>query len=101
MKARLRYSNKVNLIHRSGGSVAIAELKVWEVKVSTHYPEGIKYSLFLVDPISGDVMFGIDNHQPKGPHLHLGKREEVYVFSTVDDLIEDFWRRAAEKGFPS
>ncbi|PWU14118.1 MAG: hypothetical protein C5B49_13630 [Bdellovibrio sp.] len=69
------------------------------MKVSSHYPEGIKYSMFLVDPMSGDVLFGMDNHQPKGPHLHIGKREETYAFTTVEGLIEDFWRRAAERGY--
>lgn len=99
MKARLRYSNKVNLIHRSGESVAIAELKVWEINVSSHYPKGIKYSLFLVDPDSGAVILGMDNHKPKGPHLHIGRNEEPYNFTTVDDLLEDFWRRVAGKGY--
>ena len=99
MKAKLRYSNKVTLVHRSGDSVAVAELKVWEIGTSTHYPDGIKYSLFLVQPESGTVLFGMDNHKPKGPHLHVNGREEPYRFTTVEDLVEDFWRLAAKKGY--
>jgi len=99
VKAQLRYHSKVTLIHRSDDGVAVAELKVWNVGVSTHYPDGIKYALFLVQPESGDVILGMDNHKPKGPHLHLNGREELYRFTTVDDLIEDFWRLAAEKGY--
>lgn len=41
----------------------------------------------------------MDNHKLKGPHLHLDGREEPYGFTTVDDLIDDFWRIAAEKGY--
>lgn len=99
MKARLRYSSKVTLAHRSSGQAALAELKVWDVGASAHYPDGTKFSLFLVDPVSGEVILGMDNHKPKGPHLHIGDREEPYVFTTVDSLIEDFWRLAAEKGY--
>ena len=66
---------------------------------STHYPDGIKYGLFLVEPEIDEVVFGMDNHKPKGPHLHLNGREQPYDFTTVDDLIDDFWRIAAEKGY--
>lgn len=31
-----------------------------------------------------------DNHQPKGPHRHVGSREEPYTFVDVDQLVEDF-----------
>ncbi len=89
----------MNLVHRSGDSVAIAELKVWEIGASIHYPNGIKYSLFLVQPESGKVLFGMDNHKPKGPHLHINGREEQYEFTTVEALIEDFWRFAAKRGY--
>jgi hypothetical protein len=41
----------------------------------------------------------MDNHKPKGPHLHVDKREEPYSFTTVEDLIEDFWRLAAKRGY--
>lgn len=98
MKARLRYHSKVTLIHRSGDRAAVAELKVWEVGESVHYPDGLKYGMFLVQPETGEIVFGLDNHKPKGPHLHLNGREEPYEFTTVDSLIEDFWRIAAEKG---
>ena len=99
MKAKLIYHSKITLIHTAGDSIAIAELKVWNVGVSPHYPDGIKYGMFLVHPHSGSVIFGMDNHKPKGPHLHLGDREEHYDFVSIDDLIEDFWRLATKKGY--
>ena len=90
---------QITLIHRSGEYAAIAELKVWDVGESTHYPEGIKFSLFLVQPESGEIILGIDNHKPKGPHLHMDGREQPYSFKTIDQLIEDFWRHAAGKEY--
>jgi hypothetical protein len=99
MKAQLRYHSKVTLVHRSGENSAVAELKVWYIGTSKHYPEGIKYTLFLVKPENGTVILGMDNHKPKGPHLHLNGQEIAYSFTTIDELITDFWRLAAEKGF--
>ncbi len=49
----------------------MAELKVWEIGATAHYPAGIKYSLFFVQPESGTVLFGMDNHKPKGPTCML------------------------------
>jgi len=48
---------------------------------SEKYPAGRKFSLFLV--AQGEVLVGLDNHKPKGPHLHLGKDERR--FHDADD----------------
>jgi len=54
MKATLLFHEKRILEHERGGEIAIAELKVWRIPKSRHYPEGRKFSLFLV--VSGRVM---------------------------------------------
>jgi hypothetical protein len=33
-----------------------------------------------------------DNEVGKGDHKHVGEAEEPYVFTCVEQLIEDFWR---------
>ena len=38
----------------------------------------------------------LDNHHPKGPHLHIDDRELAYTFSGLDQLITDFRRTVAE-----
>ena len=48
MVAALLYYSKVQLLHAKSEAVAIAEAKVWKVPKSKDYPDGIKYSLFLV-----------------------------------------------------
>ena len=31
------------------------------------------------------------NERGKGDHKHIGDKEQVYVFQSVDQLLEDFW----------
>jgi hypothetical protein len=72
---------------------------VIEVPKSTHYPGGLKYSMFLVVKESGQVLVGFDNHKPKGPHLHHYEKETPYEFKGVDQLVEDFWDMVRKEGF--
>jgi hypothetical protein len=97
--ATLLYHSKIQVIHGSSEEVAIAELKVWEIQATSYYPEGRKFSVFLVWKESGEVIIGFDNHKPKGPHLHRQGREESYEFKDVNQLIEDFWSLARMEGF--
>ena len=99
MKAKIRFHQKLTLIHGSTSEVAIAELKVFNVPITSHYPDGLKFSMFLVLKDSGRVLLGFDNHRPKGPHLHLHDREIPYEFVSIDQLIEDFWRFTKKEGF--
>ena len=89
----------MTLVHNRSTEIAVAELKVWDVPRSAHYPEGLKYSLFLVSKESGLVIVGFDNHKPKGPHLHHEGKELSYLFRGIEQLIEDFWRFAEKEGF--
>ena len=84
-------------MNSSTGEIAIAELKVWKVPKSQHYEIGKKFSLFLV--LRGRVIVGIDNHKPKGPHLHLGGEEVAYRYLDDDQLLKDFWDLVRKAGF--
>jgi len=68
---------------------AIIEIKVWRVPSpvlpSTH---GLKYSLFYGR--AGERLVAYDNERGKGDHRHYGHREEDYVFSSIEQLLEDF-----------
>lgn len=99
MKADPIHREKRILVHRVTRDLAIAEIKIWRVLKSEHYPDGLKYSLFLV--AGGEVLVGIDNHKPKGPHLHLGDRELPYQFRNDAILLSDFWDLARKAGFDS
>lgn len=99
MSAKQLYHHKVTLLHRDSEIVAIAELKVWKVKEDKNFPEGIKYSLFLVNPSTSEVIFGMDNHKPKGHHQHINGEEIIYNFQGTDKLVDDFWEQVEKEGF--
>jgi len=95
MKAKLVLHEK--RLVEGGGSIGVAELKIWEVPRSGEYPTGRKFRFFFV--VNGNVVVGLDNHKPKGPHLHLGGQEVPYAFTTLDQLVEDFWDLVRKAGY--
>jgi hypothetical protein len=67
----------------------LVELSIYDVPKSVKYPQAIKYGLICIDTTTkGRVLF--DNHQPKGPHLHIDGVERLYRFESEDTLIDDF-----------
>lgn len=68
----------------------IVELMIWKIPVTPSYPLGVRYRLALIPTGRGAPAVLYDNHQPKGPHRHVGSREEPYTFVDVDQLVEDF-----------
>lgn len=90
MKAELLFHQR---IYYDDG--AISEMKLWRVPApvppSTH---GLKYSLFYGRP--GIRQVGYDNERGKGDHKHLLDIEQPYLFSTVEQLIADFWSDVRE-----
>lgn len=69
---------------------AIVEMVLWRVPApvppTTH---GLKYSLFYGRPGVREV--GYDNERGKGDHRHLQGVEKPYAFSSVEQLMADFW----------
>jgi hypothetical protein len=69
---------------------AILEMVLWRVPApvwpSTH---DLKYSLYYGR--SGVREVGYDNERGKGDHRHFQGTETAYVFSSIEQLITDFW----------
>lgn len=84
MKARLRFYLK-NVLHGR----YVVELSIHEVGVSAKYPDGIKYGLICKDLKTDDFVL-LDNHHPKGPHMHLNDQEFRYDYVDDETLIADF-----------
>jgi len=84
MKASLRYYVK----HKIQGRY-IVELSIYEVGKSSQYVDGIKYGLICKDLKTGDFVL-LDNHYPKGHHLHINNEEFAYEYVNDEKLIEDF-----------
>jgi hypothetical protein len=68
---------------------AILELVIWSVpepvEGCTH---SYKYRLFYGR--RGQRIAGYDNERLKGDHRHRDGVEELYAFSTVENLVRDF-----------
>ncbi len=84
MKASLVYWHKARLQNRY-----ILEMKIFKVRKSAKYQDGVKYGLILIDTHSNKRVL-MDNHHPKGPHIHLDKQEIRYQYKDEDQLINDF-----------
>ena len=66
------------------------EIKIWQVRPSTHKPHGYKYSLVCI--VNDIRVIGYDNAERKGDHRHYGQIEKGYDFKDIDNLLEDFYK---------
>ncbi len=85
MKAELLFHQRID--YDDG---AIVEMVLWRVPSpvppSVH---GLKYSLFYGRPGVREV--GYDNERGKGDHRHFQGTETAYPFTSVKQLVADFW----------
>ncbi len=84
MKAILRFHEKYRFNDRY-----LIEVSLYEVSDSKRYPYGVKYGLICVDTKNGRRVL-MDNHHPKGDHVHLDENELPYDFQSVEKLNDDF-----------
>lgn len=84
MKAALIYWHKARLQGRY-----ILEMEIYRVGKSARYRDGVKYGLVLFDPRTGKRVL-MDNHHPKGPHIHIEDQEIAYNYINENRLIADF-----------
>ena len=87
MKARLIHS--IKLIDELGG---IEERRIWAVPKDVTSPDGIRYRLAYIPAGQRTPAVLYDNHHPKGHHKHIGGRQSVYRFISVEYLLRDFGR---------
>lgn len=67
----------------------VVEISVHEVPKSERYRDGLKWGLICVDQVTGARVL-MDNHHPKGPHIHIDDDELPYDFRGLDQLVTDF-----------
>ena len=81
------------LIYEDKGLFAdggIVEVIIWRSPAADKERlHGLKYSLFYGK--EGQRIVGYDNERGKGDHRHFGNREEKYSFSTIDQMMRDFF----------
>jgi hypothetical protein len=67
----------------------IVEIVVWELPESLPpSSHSYKYRLYYGTPGVSRVRY--DNERGKGDHRHIGEDEQDYVFTSVEQLLEDF-----------
>lgn len=77
------------------GGRFIVEIVVHSISDRHRYPAGFKYALVCVDRKTGRRVL-LDNHHPKGPHVHLGDEELAYEYVDLDQLVTDFRKFVSE-----
>lgn len=73
----------------------VVEISVYQVPQTDKYKDGLKWSLICADRV-GNKRLLMDNHHPKGPHIHFDRDEVTYDFKGLDQLIGDFRRLVTE-----
>jgi len=78
------------LMDKQTWGAGTVQIVVWQVPVPVPPSEHpFKYRLVYI--VEGRRVVGYDNERGKGDHKHLGERELPYTFSSVTQLIADFW----------
>lgn len=78
---------------------SIIQMSVWRVPEAVPPTvHGFKYHLVYV--VDGVRVVGVDNERGKGDHCHIDGGERPYLFSTVDQLIEDFITEVEKRRAP-
>jgi hypothetical protein len=75
-----------------GGGRYLQEVRISSFSPTRELPEGIRYSLCLVDLESGNVVLLYDVHRAKSHHRHLRGKETRYKFVDEEALLDDFLR---------
>jgi hypothetical protein len=67
------------------------EMVVWHLPRShKNSARTVKYRLALV--VEGLCVLRYDNEAGKGDHKHVGNEEMDYAFTTIEVLLDDFWK---------
>jgi hypothetical protein len=86
MRAKLLLKSREPL-----GDDRFVERVVWQLPAaSAGSDHAFKYRLAFV--VKGQCVIRYDNEVGKGDHRHLGKDETPYSFSSIEQLLADFWR---------
>lgn len=65
-------------------------MKLWKVKKSKYFPDGVKYSFVFIH--KNKRLLGYDNERAKGHHKHYYDEEINIKFESPEKLLFDFMR---------
>jgi hypothetical protein len=72
------------------GEGRFAEMVIWQLpKPAPGSQHAFKYRLaFVIDEV---CVLRFDNESGKGDHKHIGTRQVPYAFTSLMQLVADFW----------
>lgn len=73
----------------------LIEISIHQLPKSDKYRDGLKWGLICMDQQT-DKKVLMDNHHPKGPHIHIDEDEMPYDFKGLDQLVADFRKLIVE-----
>lgn len=97
--AKAIVQRKYFLRHFETDRQALLIIDVWDVALDQRYPQGVKFSYFLVWPESNEIILGYDNHYPKGLHRHEAGVEVLMKEVDYLELLVQFEIELTERGF--
>ena len=74
------------------GGRYLQEVRISTFPSDTNFPEGVRYSLCLVDRSTNEVVLLYDIHRGKSHHRHLRGQETSSPFVDEDLLLANFLR---------
>ena len=82
-------AQRITAIKNINPDGSILEVVIWKVPKPVPPTEhGYKYrAVYVVD---GVRIVGFDNERGKGDHCQMNGKELPYIFTSVDQLLEDF-----------
>ena len=75
-----------------GGGRYLQQIRISVFPASARNPEGLRYSLCLVDRTTDAVVLLYDVHPGKGHHRHVRGNESPYHYQDPATLMADFRR---------
>lgn len=84
---------RLKQVHPDG---AVLEIVIWRLpSASTERRHGLKYRMHYGLP-DGTCRVRYDNESGKGDHRHWGDEESVYPFTSIEQLLNDFFADMAK-----
>lgn len=70
----------------------LLEVDIRIVPESSDYPEGVRYRCYLGNPRTQEIIVLYDIHPGKPHHRHIRGKEELYRFTSPEQLWNTFVR---------
>jgi hypothetical protein len=76
------------------GEGRFADIGIWQLpRRASGSAHRFKYRLAFV--VNGVCLLRFDNESRKGDYKHVGSQKAAYAFTTLEQLVTDFWKEVS------